>query len=113
MTKTLALLASLVALCGIVALTRADAAGEKMLKGTLACAKCVLHEEGATKCQSVLQVKEGDKTVKYYLADNETAQGAHPKVCHKAIEGVTVTGTVMEKDGKMWITASKIEWPKE
>src|SRR5438477_4597649 len=36
------------------------------LHGDLTCAKCGLHE--ASKCQSVLVVKEDGKDIKYYLA---------------------------------------------
>ena len=108
------LLVAAVAVCGIVGLARADMdMPVKTLKGTLACAKCVLKEAGATECQSVLQVKGDDKTVSYYLVKNDVEKTAHPKCCTKAVEGVTVTGAVMEKDSKMWITATKIDFPDE
>jgi hypothetical protein len=107
-------LLSLVVLCGLAAWARGDdAMPEKTLKGTLACAKCVLHEDGATHCQSVLQVKDGDKTVSYYLTDNDVEKKSHPKCCTKAVENVSVTGMTMEKEGKMWLTASKIEFPDD
>jgi hypothetical protein len=77
------------------------------LKGTMTCAKCGLHE--SDKCQSVLQVKDGDSTVNYYIADNDTSKGTHKKVCTDKVENVSITGTVSEKDGKKWITPTKIE----
>jgi hypothetical protein len=114
MKRCTAGLLTLVILCGFAAWTRGDdAAPEKALKGTMACAKCVLHEEGATQCQSVLQVKDGDKTIEYYLTKNDVEKTAHPKCCTKSVENVTVTGTTAEKDGKMWVTASKIEFPDD
>lgn len=86
---------------------RADDAKEVTLKGTLTCAKCSLHE--GTQCQNVLQVKEGDTTTNYYLLDNKLSKDSHSAVCRGSKEGVSVTGVVSEKDGKKWITASKIE----
>ena len=57
------------ALAGLIGVARADdAAKEVTLKGTMQCAKCSLHEEGATKCQDVLTVKDGDK-------ENEVLRG--------------------------------------
>jgi hypothetical protein len=106
------MLAALVALCAFVNLARAEDAKEVSLTGSMACAKCVLKDADATACQSVLQVKDGDNTVRYYLADNQVAKDAHAKVCHHAVDKVTVTGTVEEKDGKKWITASKVEFPE-
>ena len=113
MRRCLACSVALVVLCGLAGLARADdAKPEQTLKGTLACAKCVLHDKDATQCQSVLQVKDGDKTTSYYLTDNDVAKKTHPKCCTKAVENVTVTGTTEEKDGKVWLAASKIEFPQ-
>jgi hypothetical protein len=113
MFKTLSLATLLVAGLAWIAVAQADEEKTVTLKGTLACAHCVLHEEGVKDCQSVLQVKDGDKTVNYYLVMNDISKPAHPKVCKAAVENVTVTGTVAEKDGKKWITATKVEFPKE
>ena len=77
------------------------------LEGEMQCATCTLHEEGLADHQDVLVVKKGDKTLNYYLA--ETA--SHEKmgsVCMKSMP-VSVTGEVEEKDGRMWIAATKIE----
>jgi hypothetical protein len=107
------LLLALVAVLSWAGIARADEEKIMALKGTLACAKCVLHEEGVKECQSVLQVKDGDKTVNYYLTSNDISKPAHPKVCKAAVENVTVTGVVTEKDGKKWLAATKIEFPKQ
>ena len=81
---------------------------ETTLKGTRLCAKCNLKI--ADKCQDVLQVKEGDATVNYYMADmkdSKVVKSGH--VCSGSKENVTVTGVVSEKDGKKWIEVSKVE----
>jgi hypothetical protein len=44
---------------------------EVTLKGTITCAKCDLKD--SKECQTVIQVKDGDKTVTYYFAE---AKGA-------------------------------------
>jgi len=95
-----------VALLAMVNFVRADDA-PVTLKGTMTCAKCGLKI--ADKCQSVLQVKDGDTTTLYYIADNDTSKGTHEKVCDAAADNVTITGTVADKDGKKWITPTKIE----
>jgi hypothetical protein len=91
--------------CLAVSLKAAD---EKTLTGTLTCGKCTLKETDA--CSNVLQVKEGDKTVNYYLKDKGKTEDYHGKFCPaNTKKDATVTGTIEEKDGKKWITASKVE----
>ena len=87
-----------------------DVPAEVTLKGTFTCAKCDLSE--TKKCQNVLIVKDGDKTTNYYLVQNKLSKDNHEHVCKKSIDGVTVTGTVSEVDGKKQLLASKIELPK-
>ena len=88
-----------------------EKAKEVTLTGTLVCGKCGLNEPG--KCTNVLQVKEGDKTVNYYLADKGSGEGYHEGACGGGkVEGVKVVGTVAEKDGKKWVTATKVDAPK-
>lgn len=90
------------------------AAGKEVkLTGTLVCAKCKLKAEGIKKCTNALQVKEGEKTVTYFLEDKGNGEGYHEDVCgggEKA--GVSVVGTVTEKDGKKWVKPSKVEAKK-
>jgi uncharacterized protein YggE len=105
---------SLIALTGlfIFALAIPALAAEKgkvTITGEGKCAKCALHE--TDKCQNAVQVKEGDKTVTYYLAANKVSKDFHENLC-KESQKVTVTGTVKEKDGKKILTASKIELAK-
>ncbi len=75
------------------------------LEGKVLCAKCILKED-LDKCQNVLAVEEGDTTVYYYMEGND-ANKEFGDVCTVAKE-VKVTGTISEKDGKMWIAATEI-----
>jgi hypothetical protein len=103
---TLAL--ALVVAVGLVSVARVGAADETTVTGNIMCAKCTLKKADAKECQDVL-VSENDKGAKteYYITKNDVAkQFGH--VC----QGQTpakVTGAVSEKDGKTWITPSKME----
>ncbi|HUG54637.1 MAG TPA: DUF6370 family protein [Vicinamibacteria bacterium] len=98
------------ALAGMVALglVTAAAAGEALtLEGKVVCAKCTLKRADAKECQNVLVVRdEAGKDVEYYVTRN-AVDAEFGEVC-TAVQKVTVTGTVSEKDGRKWITASKI-----
>jgi hypothetical protein len=104
--KTIVKLGLAVALvAGLVA--GATAGDEVTVTGKVMCAKCSLKKADAKECQDVLVVKDGDKAGEYYVEKNEvaktfghTCQGEKPAV---------VTGKVTEKDGKKWITASKMD----
>lgn len=87
------------------------AADETTLTGKVMCAKCTLKKAGATACQNVLVVKDGDKTAEYYVEDNAVAK-TFGHVCMSQ-KGAVVTGKVTEKDGKKWIAPSKMEAVKE
>jgi len=75
------------------------------LEGTATCAKCDLGTE--EKCATVLQVKEGDKTVTYYIT-GEPDKAFHKKICKKPKEA-KATGVVSEKDGKQMLEVTSIE----
>lgn len=83
-------------------------AADKVFDGTLVCAKCVLKKSDAKECQDVLLVSNaaGEKT-EYYITKNDVAVKAG-EVCTQEIKA-TVTGTVSERDGKSWLTPSKID----
>jgi hypothetical protein len=107
--KTIAKLGVALALVlGLVA--GATAGDETTLAGKVMCAKCTLKKADATKCQDVLVVKDGDKTTEYYVEKNEVAQ-KFGHVCQSE-KAAVVTGTVTEKDGKKWITPSRMEEKK-
>jgi hypothetical protein len=76
------------------------------LEGKVVCAKCNLKEEGLKDCQNVLVVKMDGKAKHYYLTKSE-ANKEFGDVC-MAEKEVRVTGSVSEKDGKMWLDATEI-----
>ena len=106
--KTLTAAVCALALLGSVNLLRAaDAA--KTVTGEAKCAMCLLKE--GTAHQTVIQAKEGDKTVNYYLVANDASKTVDGKCCEKA-QNVTATGTVKEASGKQQLTATKVELAK-
>ncbi len=97
-----------------VALVGGAIAGEETetitLEGNVVCALCTLKLEGIKECQNVLQVEsgaEGAELTNYFIAKNDVGD-KFGMVC-KDSKHVKITGVVEEKDGKKWITASKIE----
>jgi len=106
--KNLAIAAlAVVLLVGIAAVLAAE---EQTLTGSVACAKCTLKKAGATGCQDVLVVKGETGTKEYYVTKNKVStKFGHGCTGEKA---AVVTGTVTEKDGKMWITPTTMEEKK-
>ena len=105
--KYLTLLA--VASIFVIGLVVPSAAAEEMtLTGKIMCAKCTLKKADAKECQDVLVVTDDKEQMKeYYITKNavlekfgHTCTGEQPAV---------VTGPVAEKDGKTWITPTKME----
>jgi hypothetical protein len=93
---------------GFTAISAEDKKVEtKTLEGTIVCSKCKLKETPA--CGNVLQVKEGDKVVNYYLADSGKGEDYHVCTGEKAAK---VTGKIVEKDGKKTIVDAKVEAKK-
>jgi type 1 fimbria pilin len=107
MSRFLMVLVAVGALAGFA--YAGDAAKTVTVSGKILCAKCTLHAEDAKECQNVLVAEVDGKKVEYYLAKNAiTEDFGH--VC-KAEKSVVATGTVSEKDGKTWLTATKIDQP--
>ena len=111
------LIGSLLAALVVVGLTmtgalKVRAGDEKTVTGEGKCAKCTLKETDT--CQNVVQVKEGDKTVTYYLVRNEVSNKFHDSssLC-KETKKITVTGTIKEVGGKQQLTSTKIELVKQ
>jgi len=90
----------------------ADKAAEVTVAGQLQCAKCTLKAADAKSCQDVLVVAgaAGAPEMHYYLVKNAVAE-KFGHVCN-GTKHVSMTGTVAEKDGRKWLTATKIEEKK-
>ena len=102
------LLAAAVLAQGVVAQDKEKK--EVTLKGTLLCAKCSLGK--TAECTTAIQVKEGDKTVTYYLDDKGAGEEHHEPICGGAKKEGTVVGAVREKDGQKYIKPSKVTYAK-
>lgn len=113
MRKLFPMLAVAVLFAATSLLVRADDAGAKVsLKGMAQCAKCTLKE--TPTCQNVVLVEKDGKTSKYYLVHDEVSKKAHSSAgfCTAAKDAgptVKVEGTCENKDGKLTVTAAKIE----
>ena len=81
----------------------------KTIRGEGACAKCSLKE--TSTCQNAVKVKEGGKTVTYYLVHNQVSKDFHNNICTSTAK-VVATGTVKEANGKLEMTPAKIELDK-
>ena len=103
--KVLSVLAGLFTVTGLA--LAADAS--KTISGEAKCAKCEMKSQDS--CQTVIQAKEGDKVVTYYVAAYEVAKAFHGKICQGPAT-VTATGTVTTVDGKQTLTASAIDIKK-
>jgi hypothetical protein len=103
--RTLLCLAMVFSL-GLVANAQKDKDDKKdvTLKGTITCAKCDLGK--ADKCTNAIKVKEGDKDVVYFFADDGAKESYHKTICKESKKG-SVTGTVSEKDGQKYIKPGK------
>ena len=109
MRKLFPMLAVAIVFSGLTLIVRA--ADEKTVTGSTECAKCTLSETKA--CQNALTVEEGGKKVTYYLAQNDVAKKNHRALFCQGSKKAKVTGTVENKDGKMVMTATKIEEVKD
>ncbi len=83
-------------------------AAEETFSGTVMCAKCTLKKADAKECQDVLVVKNasGPATELYVVKNDVSKTFGH--VCSGETPA-TVVGSVAERDGKKWITASKMD----
>lgn len=106
-----AILVCSLALTSITSIRSAeDKSKETTLKGTILCSMCALKE--TTKCQTAIQVKEGEKTVTYYFDDKGADEEHHEPVCGGQRKQGSVVGKVSEREGKKYIVPSKVEYAK-
>lgn len=106
--KTYKILGILTCVLALAAVARA-ADEAKTINGEAKCAKTDMKSQD--KCQTVIQAKEGDKTVSYYVAANDVSNAFHVQICG-APKPVTATGTIKTVDGKQELTVTKIEVKK-
>ena len=112
MIRSIIAAAAVAGLWAFGTVSTAEEKKEVKLTGTLVCGKCTL--KATPKCSNVLQVKEGDKVVNYFLDDKGNGEDYHEGVCGDGkLEGVSVTGTVSEQDGKKYIQPTKVELKKK
>ena len=113
MKKLLSVSLALAVAVVLVGVLRADDKEKKevTLKGEIMCAKCELKE--AKKCTNAIVVKEDGKEVTYLFKDKGKSETYHEEVCGGGRKEGTVTGVVSEKDGKKYITPSKVEYAKK
>lgn len=84
----------------------AETPKEKTVTGTAKCAKCLLKQ--SETCQNVIEVKKGNKTTVYVLADNDVSKDFHKNICKEA-KNVNASFTVTGDKGKRIFTAKKLE----
>jgi hypothetical protein len=104
-TKKMRVALVLTLLVGIAGLSAA-ADPVVTLSGKVSCAMCNLKKAGAKDCQDVLVVT-GSQAGEYYLVKNAVLD----KFGHtcKGTKAAIATGTVSEKDGKKWLTATTLD----
>lgn len=107
MKKLLTVLATVAFLSATSAF--AEGGKEVTISGKGMCAKCCLKQGDA--CQNVVQVEKDGKKTSYYLTENATSKDFHSNICKK-VQPVKVTGVCKKVDGKLQVTASKIELAK-
>lgn len=93
---------------GLLAIAGMARAGDevKTITGEAKCADVDMHAQST--CQTVVQVKQGEAMVNYYVVENEASKGLHEKICGNP-QQVTATGTVAQKEGKLEMTPTKVE----
>lgn len=97
----------MLAALGALAVTMPAFAADDTLKGDMVCAKCFLKKADAKECQDVLLVTDAKgATTEYYVTKNDVSK-ASGEACTDKIPA-TIIGAVSEKDGRKWITATKI-----
>jgi hypothetical protein len=111
MRTTWTALLAFVTICFLVSGLGASDTKEVALKGEIMCAKCELQE--AKKCQTVIKVKKDGKEITYFFKDKGSKEEYHEAVCGGGRKEGTVTGTVTQKNGKNWITPTKVEYVKK
>jgi non-ribosomal peptide synthetase component E (peptide arylation enzyme) len=96
----------MIATLGALAVAMPAFAADDTFKGEMVCAKCYLKKPDAKECQDVLLVTEKGATTEFYITKNQVSIDSGEACTDKV--PATVVGAVSEKDGRKWITATKI-----
>ena len=97
----------MIATLGALAVAMPAFAADDTFKGEMVCAKCYLKRPDAKECQDVLMIKDATgATSEFYITKNKVATESG-EACTDAVPA-TVTGAVTTKDGRNWLTATKI-----
>ena len=112
LSALLGLVVALVVALNVSVNATAQEKAKKVTKeGTMVCGKCTLGE--TDKCANVLQVKEGGKTVNYYLVDKGNKEAYHKAICPpNKTQEATVSGTLTTKDGKHYLSDAEVKVKK-
>ncbi|MBM3876488.1 MAG: hypothetical protein FJ386_07195 [Verrucomicrobia bacterium] len=105
----IALFTAAALMLGVTSVLAEGKGKEITITGKGCCAKCCLKE--TDKCQNAVTVEKDGKKTTYYLVENSVSSAFHKEIC-KEIKPVKVTGTCEKKDGRLLVTASKIELAK-
>ena len=106
MQKLLISIVAVAALAFVTTNSRAEGGKEITIKGKGMCAKCCLKE--GDSCQNVVQTEKDGKKTSYYLVENDVSKQFHDNICKK-VQPVVVVGVCKKVDGKLQVTASKID----
>ena len=90
-----------------------DTKKDKVVDGSVCCAKCELKISGQTKCATVVKVKEGNKDVIYYFDADSNTKFPHKDYCQGTKDAKVTIAKTEEKDGKTFATVTKIEEKKK
>lgn len=82
---------------------------EITLDGSVMCGKCALGK--TAECQDVLVVADGEAKGQYWIVKNEVSK-SFGHVCDSE-KPARVTGSISEKDGQSWITATAMAPPAD
>ncbi|MCW5559463.1 MAG: hypothetical protein KIT22_16740 [Verrucomicrobiae bacterium] len=109
MKHLIKLIAAAALAAGILTVRAADNDGKEVkLAGKGACAKCELKV--AKSCQNVVQVKEGEKTITYFLT-GDVSDAFHKNLCSSTAD-VKVEGKLTKEGDKLLVAVTKIEADK-
>ena len=91
---------------GTSVLSASGKAKQMTIQGEALCGQGKLP--WTARCPNVIQVKDGDKAVNYYLMENDVSKNFHQSVCKKG-KKVTATGWLQQGVDRLEFTPSQIK----